>query len=99
MGMADINPENISDWAKTYTMKLADESYWGKQGYEIKINGGKLRHATEEEITAHKNAQEVAQEANKKAKALETLGLTSEDIEKIKKLPNEIEWTDGHCLI
>jgi hypothetical protein len=87
-GMVDIKPENLADWAKTYTMKEADESYRGKAGYEIKVDGENLRHATKHEIDVYKDQQKQLQEAAKKSDALVTLGLTANDIEKIKKLPN-----------
>ena len=86
-GMIDTSQK--TEWEKSFILIEADESYRGKAGYEMKYDG-KLRHATAEEIAAYKQAEEQAQEANKKAKALEILGLTTKDIEKIKKLPNEV---------
>ena len=89
-GAVDINETAIADWAKKFTMIEADESYRGKQGYEMKYQGQKLRHATEQEISDYKQTQEQSSEALKKASVLATLGLEQKDIAKIKKLPEAI---------
>ena len=85
-GMVDIKPENVGDWAKKFTMKLVDESYRGKAGYEIKVNGGKIRHATEIEISDYKKIQVDQAEIVNRASALKAVGLTEADIAKIKAL-------------
>ena len=89
-GTVEVKPDNLADWSKTYTMKQADESYRGKARYEIKIDDGKIRHATEQEIKSYKDAQEVIQKDEATKAALATLGITAKDIAKIKKLPEAV---------
>jgi len=86
-GTTDLDPKNISQWASQYTMIIADESYRGLKGYEIKYENQTLRKATPQEIAQYEEEQEALLEADSKEKALKTLGLTDEDIEKVKKLP------------
>jgi hypothetical protein len=72
-GTVDVRPENIGGWAKIYIMKMVDESYRGKKGYEIKFEGGKLRPATPSEIAA--------------STVVDTSGqLTTDDMKKLKAL-------------
>lgn len=54
----DIDEKVIGDWAKNFIMIEADESYRGKEGYEIKFENQKLRFATQIEIDTYKQAQE-----------------------------------------
>jgi hypothetical protein len=89
-GMVDIKPDTIGDWAKKFTMKQTDESYRGKAGHEIKIEDGKIRHATETEIADYKKVQAEQAEVVNKENALKAVGLTSADIEKIKKLKDTL---------
>jgi hypothetical protein len=84
--MVDVKSENIGDWAKTNTMKLADESYRGLNGYEIKLEDGKLRKATKTEVDTHKQVQETSSIISQRKKALETIGLTEADVSKLKSL-------------
>ena len=73
LGTVDVNPENIGEWAKNYTMKKVSEDYRGKKSFEVILDNGKLRPATKEEIS----------EATKPIPA-ETL--SAEDIIKLKAL-------------
>lgn len=72
-GTVDIKEDYVSDWAKNFILKRADESYRGKQSFEVKLEKGKLRHATQEEIV----------EATKPI-IFETL--SQEEIKKLKEL-------------
>jgi len=83
-GTIDINPENISEIAKTYTMKKADESFRGKQEYEIRLENKKLRLATEEEIKNYFNEKERIAKTVKRKELLEELGITEEHLIKLK---------------
>jgi len=85
-GTASIKEDYVSDWAKDFILKEADESYRGKHGHEIKLENGKLRKSTEQEIAAYEHAQEQASEAAQKQRVLDILGLNTEDITKIKQL-------------
>ena len=86
-GMVDISPDSVGDWAKTYVMKEADESYRGKQGYEMKYVNQKLRMATEKEITDYKKEIDDKAKIDSRKNALEAIGISEKDIEKLKKLP------------
>lgn len=54
MGTASISDEGVLEWTKKHILKKADESYRGKQPYEIKYEDGVLRLATQEEIDTYK---------------------------------------------
>lgn len=69
-------------------MEEANESFRGKHGNEIKFENGKTRLATKQEIDDYNAQQEQLTSARKKQDALDTLGITTKDIEKIKNLPN-----------
>lgn len=90
-GTASINEDYVADWAKNYILKEADSSYQGKQGYEVKLEGGKLKHATKGEIDAYIAAQEQASQdavnAKRKQELLDLLndedvGIKIKDISK-----------------
>lgn len=85
-GMVDINPDSVGEWAKKYNMKKADESYRGKQAYEIKFENSKLRHATKEEIDAYKLEEENKIKALRKQSLLDELGITKQQLDKLKAL-------------
>jgi hypothetical protein len=84
VGMVDIKPDTVGDWAKTYVMKEADESYRGKQGHEMKFENKKLRLATEKEIADHKKEIDDKAKINSRKNALEAIGITEADIAKLK---------------
>ena len=86
-GMVDIKPDTVGDWAKTYVMKEANESYRGKQGYEMKYVNQKLRLSTEKEIADYKKEIDDKVKINSRKNALEAIGISEKDIEKLKKLP------------
>ena len=86
-GVASISDTNIPEWAERRILIPADESYRGKHGWEIKYKNGKLKHATQSEKDEYKEQKRQEREARKKSDALETLGLTDEDMQKIKNLP------------
>ena len=91
-GTVSIKEDYVSDWAKNFILKKApDNSYKGKKGHEIKLEGGKLRLATEQEISDFLAAQEQEQQnvinAKEKQKFLDWLD--DEDIKtKIKDIKN-----------
>lgn len=76
-GITSVREENLSDWEKDFIMIEADESYRGKQGYEIKYENGKLRFATQQEIedvlAQRKQEQEQIVQTRKKQEFLELL--------------------------
>lgn len=86
-GTVDINPENVGQWASSYTMVEADESYRGLMGFEVKYENKKLRKSTEKEISDYKQAEEAEMIAKQKENALATLGLSQHDLDKVKALP------------
>ena len=86
-GMVDIKPDTVGDWAKNFTMKEADESYRGKQGHEMRFENKKLRMATDKEITDYKKEIDDKAKIDSRKSALEMIGITEKDIEKLKKLP------------
>lgn len=90
-GTVSINENYVADWAQKYILKLAGEEYRGKKGYEVKLEGGVLRLATQQEIDDYLAAQEQAQEdatfAKEKAKFLGWLD--DEDVKtKVKDIKN-----------
>ena|SRR3990167_10938447 len=85
-GTVEISDEAISEWTKKYTVKEAGEDFRGKHPHEIKIENGKTRHATNEEIDTYNQQTENETKSARKKKALEDLGLTNADLAKIKAL-------------
>lgn len=83
-GTVDVRPENIGEWNKDYTMKLADESYRGLKGEEVKIVNGKLKKATDKEISDYKKEQADKDKIERKKKALEDLDITQAELDKLK---------------
>ncbi len=88
-GMVDIHPGALTAWGESFIMIPADESYRGRNPWELKFEGNKLRHATKNEIQLYKDQLKDEQKALKKQDALNTLGLSESDIDKIKKLKDE----------
>ena len=91
VGVASISEKHISDWAKKFILTEADETYKGKQSYEMKYESGKLRHATTQEISDYLTAQEQEQQniisAKEKKKFLKWL--EDDDVKtKIKNIKN-----------
>lgn len=84
VGSTDVQPESIGEWNKTYTMKKTDESFRGKQGFEIKFENKKLRLATEKEIEDYLKEKEKAARVNKRKQLLEDLGMTEEQLLNLK---------------
>jgi hypothetical protein len=85
-GVVDIKPDRVSEWAKLFTMKIADESFRGKDGYEIKVVDSKLRLATKQEIDAYKAANKIEMDAGRKQDIMNTLGITEDDLVKLKAI-------------
>jgi len=91
-GTASIADEDILDWTKKNVLKKADDSYRGKESYEIKYEDGKVRHATEQEVTDYKALQvqdkQAIVDAKEKAKFLKWLD--DEDVKnKVKGIKNQ----------
>ena len=63
-GVTSVKDKYLSDWEKDYTMIKVGEEYRGKNGYEIKYDGSKLRLATQQEIDNHLNQVEVQAREN-----------------------------------
>lgn len=83
-GTVDVQADNIGEWSKSYTMKIADEKFRGKQGYEIKMDKGKLRLATKEEIEEYLLKAKQENLKIRKKIILDELGVTEEQLDKIK---------------
>lgn len=83
-GTVDIDEKTIGDWAKQFVMIEAGEDYRGKDGFELKFEGQKLRKATKKEIDDYNDEQAAKLKINQKKKALEILDITEADLEKIK---------------
>ena len=91
-GTASIADEDILDWTKKNVLKKADDSYRGKESYEIKYEDGKVRHSTEQEVTDYKALQvqdkQAIVDAKEKAKFLKWLD--DEDVKnKVKGIKNQ----------
>jgi hypothetical protein len=84
LGTVNVNPEYISEWNNKYTMKLVDESFNGKQGYEIKIENGKARIATDKEVQDYNKDREFYTKDIQRQKILTELGITQEQLNKLK---------------
>ena len=83
-GAVDIKEDYVPDWAKKFILKQADESYRGKQHYEVKLENGSLRLATQQEIDDHLDSIKPPTEKEKLLALLE-----DEDIKtKIKNIKN-----------
>ena len=90
-GVVSIKEDYVSDWAKNFILKKADETYKGKKGHEIILEQGKLRHATEQEISDYLAAQEQEQQNTISAKEKEKFlkWLEDDDVKtKIKNIKN-----------
>lgn len=87
-GTASIADSDISDWSKKSTLIEADESYRGKQPYEVKYENGKLRHATTQEISDYLAQQEQEQETMIKAKKKQELLSLLDDADIKTKVKN-----------
>lgn len=85
-GVVDIRPEALPDWAENFIMIPADESYRGKQSYEIKYKNQKLRHATQAEIDDYLNSIKPKTEKEKFLEMLEDKDIKTK-IKEIKNLP------------
>ena len=85
-GFASIHYKDIKDWEERFDLVEVDDSYRSKQGYEIKYENGKVRHATKQEIEAYETQLEQQQKAKVKEQVMETLGITQENIDKLKTL-------------
>ena len=81
MGTLEANEYTISDWQE-YTLIPVDESFRGKQHYEIKYDGVNVRHATQQEINAYNQIQEEA----KKQRALDILDIKEKHLDKLKEI-------------
>lgn len=86
VGTVDIREQAIGDWSKQLIMIEADEAYRGKQGFEIRFEGQKLRKATDNEISSYNNTQASKVKESRRRKAMEDLGLTESDLSKIKAI-------------
>ena len=84
LGVTDVSNKSLSSWEKIYKMIPVDESYRGKQPYEIKYDGGIIRKSTPDEISVYKTQKENSVKEAKKQKVLDELGITAEDLDKIK---------------
>ena len=83
-GVNDIKEDYVPDWAKNYILKIADESYRGKPHYEVKLENGNLRLATQQEIDDYLDSVKPPTEKEKLLTLLE-----DEDIKtKIKNIKN-----------
>ncbi len=85
-GFASIHYKDIKDWEERFDLVEVDDSYRSKQGYEIKYENGKVRLATQQEIDAYKQQQETALKEATKEQAMETLGITQENLDRLKTL-------------
>lgn len=84
LGTAEVNANDIGDWASKYTMKKAGEEYRGKQGYELKFKSGKISPATDKEISDYLKEENNKLKAKKRQDALDTLEITEEDLKKLE---------------
>ena len=85
-GTASVDDVSLSDWEKDYTMIKVDESYRGKQGYEIELKDGNPALKTKETIDAYKLQKENEAKASRKQALLNELGITEQQLQKLKGL-------------
>ncbi len=85
-GVSWQTDKTLINMQKKYTMIKVGQEFVGKQRYEIKYDGSKVRLATQQEIDDFIQQQEQAAEIVKKQTALNTLGITQTDIDKLKAL-------------
>ena len=86
-GITSISDTYVNDWAKDFILTEVDESYQGKQHYELRYEGGAMRKATQQEIDVYKAQKETDKEAILIQKFLDKLD--DDDIkQKIKDIKN-----------
>ena len=92
MGTASVSDKHLLEWTQKNILIEVDNTYKGKQSYEIKYEDGKVRHATEQEVTDYKALQvqekQAIVDAKEKAKFLKWLD--DEDVKnKVKGIKNQ----------
>lgn len=86
-GMVQIDNLKVKDeWDKTHILIEVDDSFIGKLSYEIKYENDKVRLATQVEIDIYKAQEDARIKDEAKARTLTDLGLTQEDIDKVKAI-------------
>ncbi len=85
-GVVSVKKKYLSDWEKDYTMIKVGEEYRGKQRYEIKYDGNKVRLAIQSEINDYLAQKEVEKEARRKTDAMDILGISQTNLDKLKAL-------------
>ena len=83
-GTADIDDAYLSDWQERYIIKEAGEEFRGKQPYEIEYKDDTLSFASDEKKSEYKLKIEKEKVESLKRDALNILGLTEEDLSRIK---------------
>ena len=73
LGVVHVRDEHKKSWEERYDLIDADESFAGKEAWEMKKDGDTIRHATKQEKDAHKAADLEAHEARIIDKFLEKL--------------------------
>ena len=84
-GTARVKDNHLPTWEKDFTMIKTDK-FVGKHSWEIKYENGKLRPATQQEIDDYFALKEAEKQNKKKQAALDALGLTEIDLDRIKGL-------------
>lgn len=85
-GVTSIKDEHTSNWTKKFTLYKVNETFRGKQGYEIELKSGKPSLKSQADIDTYKQQKEAEAKAKEKTDTLTSLGLTEQDLQKIKNL-------------
>lgn len=86
-GTAEIDdPKVLADWRQKLIMEKVDDSFRGKNSFEIVFENGKSRHATQQEIDAHWQKHDQDKKVAHRHQLLDDLGLTEAHLDKIRAL-------------
>ena len=75
MGGAELRQDAVSAWEKGFIVEK-NEAFRGKQPYEMKYDGGKLRLATKAELDTYRDSLKQQADSANKQELLRILGVT-----------------------
>ena len=64
-GVSSISDKHLSDWKKQFDVRKVDDSFNGKQPYEIKYSNGNVRLANKQEIDSYLESKKQEEEGKK----------------------------------
>lgn len=86
MGVADLEVNILSEWESKYILKAVGESFRGKQASDLKYINETILLKTQQELDDDKIQDDNKEKEIKKQDILDILGLTEDNLLKIKNL-------------